>query len=190
MSHEGKDRFHDTLLSLTKDYAKSLNWRDWVGVGPPSQYLPIPSLLALVMRSKFKSVDSTEQMLHQVLFDKIRDEAEKEKFAAYCQKFGKTPNEFIKTWAGESAKSVENGWEGFEQSAAALRSDCGSTFPLDAEHARRKALIRVTKGDYLRSGMGEYLTQNYVNSEFIVGEGGHFSGIYTLQDDIIHLLDD
>ena len=172
---------------LHKDYAKSLNWRDWVSVGPHSQYLPIPSLLAFVMRFKFRSIDSAEQMLRQILFDKM-DEVEKEKFAAHCQKLGSTPGEFIKTWAGESVKSVENGWEGFKQCAVALHSDWGFTFPLDAEHARGKVLIKVAKGDDLGSGMGEYLAQNYVNSEFIVGEGGHISGIYTLNDDIARLI--
>jgi len=172
---------------IHKDYAKSLTWRDWIGVGPLTRYLPIPSLLSLAMGPKFKTVDSTEQMLRQVLFDKM-GEAEKEKFAAHCQKLGSTPDEYIKTWAEDSTKSVENGWEGFKQCAVALHSDWGFTFPLDAEHTRGNVLIQVAKSDELGSGMGEYLAQNYVNSEFIVCEGGHISGIYTLSDDIARLV--
>ena len=107
---------------------------------------------------------------------------------AHCQKFGSTPDEFIKTWAVGSVKSVENGWEGFKQSSAALHSDWGFTFPLDAEHARGKVLIKVAKGDDLGSGMAEYLIQNYANSEFITCEGGHLAAIYTLNDDIAHLI--
>lgn len=170
-----------------KDYAKSLSWRDWISVGPPTRYLPIPSLLTLAMGSKFKSVDSAEQMLRQIMFDKM-DEAEKEKFAAHCQKFGTTPDEYVKTWAKESVKSVENGWEGFKQCAVALHSDWGFAFPLDGEHARGKVLIKVAKGDELGSGMGIYLSQNYANAELITCEGGHISGIYTLNEDITHLI--
>jgi hypothetical protein len=139
------------------------------------------------MGSKFKTADSAEQMLRSILFDKM-DEAEKEKFAAHCQKLGTTPDEFVKSHARESVKSVENGWEGFKQCAVALHSDWGFAFPLDAEHARGKVLIKVAKNDDLGSGMGEYLAQNYANSEFIIGEGGHISGIYTLNDDITHLI--
>jgi len=170
-----------------RSYAKALNWRDWLSVGPLTQYLPIPSLLSLAMGSKFKTVDSAEQMLRSLLFDEM-DEAEKEKFAAHCQKVGSTPDEFVKTLAGESVKSVENGWEGFKQCAVALHSDWGFTFPLDADHARGKVLIKVAKSDELGSGMGEYLVQNYANSEYITCEGGHMSGIYTLNDDIAHLI--
>jgi len=172
---------------IHKDYAKSLCWRDWISVGPLSQYLPIPSLLSLAMGSRFKTVDSAEQMLRQILFDKM-DEAEEEKFAAHCQKLDTTPEEYIKTWAEGSVKSVENGWEGFKQCTVALHSDWGFTFPLDAEHARGKVLIRVSKNDELGSGMGEYLAQNYANSEFMAREGGHISGIFTLNEDIIHLI--
>ncbi|KAF9645686.1 hypothetical protein BDM02DRAFT_480309 [Thelephora ganbajun] len=172
---------------IHKNYAKSLSWRDWISVGPLTKYLPIPGLLSLVMGSKFKTVDSAEQMLRQILFDKM-DEAEKEKFAAHCQKLGSTPDEFVKTWAEESVKSVENGWEGFKQCAVALHGDWGFTFPLDAEHARGKVLIKVSISDELGSGMGEYLAQNYANSEFIICEGGHISGIYTLNEDIIHVI--
>jgi len=172
---------------IHKDYAKSLSWRDWISIGPLTQYLPIPSLLSLAMGPKFKTVDSAEKVLRQVTFDKM-DEAEKEKFGAHCQKLGTTPDEFIKSWAGSSVKSVENGWEGFKQCAVALHSDWGFTFPLDAEHARGKVLIKVATGDELRPGMGEYLAQNYANSELTVGEGGHIFGIYTLNEDIAYLI--
>lgn len=172
---------------IHKDYTKSLSWRDWIGVGPLTQYLPIPTLLTLVMGPKFKTVDSAEQMLRQILFDKM-DEAEKDKFAKHCEKLGITPDEFVKTHAEGTVKSVENGWEGFKQCAAALHSDWGFTFPLDAEHARGKVLIVVAKNDELGSGMGEYLAQNYANSEFIANEGGHISGIYTLNENITCLV--
>lgn len=169
------------------DYAKSLSWRDWIGVGPLTKYLPIPSLLSFAMKSKFKTVDSTEQVLRQILFDKM-DEVEKEKFNAHCQKFGSTPDEFIRTWAQGSVKSVENGWEGFKESAVALHSDWGFAFPLDEEHARGKVLIKVATDDELGSGMGVYLAQNYANAELTTCEGGHISGIYTLNEDIAHLI--
>jgi hypothetical protein len=172
---------------IHKDYGKSLIWRDWLSVGPLTKYLPIPTILSLVMRAKFRSVEASEQMLRQIMFDKM-DEAEKERFEAHCRKLGSTPDEFIKTWAGESVRSVENGWEGFKQCAVALHSDWGFTFPLDDEHARGKVVIKVSKRDELGSGMGEYLAQNYANSEFVVEEGGHLSGIYTLNEAIAHLL--
>ena len=170
-----------------KDYAKCLSWHDWIGVGPPTKYLPIPSLITLAMRSKFKSVDSAEQVLRQILFDKM-DEGEKEKFEAHCKRFGATPDEYVKTWAEDSVKSVGNGWEGFKQCAVALHEDWGFTFPLDDEHVRGKVLIRVSNGDELGSGMGTYLAQNYVNAELTTSEGGHISGIYTLDEDITHLI--
>jgi len=172
---------------IHKDYAKSLSWRDWISVGPLTQYLPIPSLISLAMGSKFKTVDSAKQMLRSILFDEM-DEVEKGKFAAHCQKLGTTPDEYIKEWAEGSVKSVENGMEGFKQCAVALHSDWGFTFPLDAEHARGKVIIKVAKSDELGSGMGEYLAQNYANSEFVANEGGHISGIYTLNEDIAHLI--
>ena len=172
---------------IQKDYAKFLSWHDWIGVGPLTKYLPIPSLVSLAMGSKFKTFDSVEEILRQVILDRM-DEAEKERFTAHCQKFGTTPDEFVKTWARESMKSVENGWNGYKQSAVALHSDLGFTFPLDADHTRGKVLIKVAKGDELGFGMGEYLAQNYANSEFIVEEGGHISAMYTLNEDIAHLI--
>jgi hypothetical protein len=174
-------------FQVHQDYAKSLSWRDWIGVGPLTKYLPITSLVALAMRSKFKSVDSAEQVLRQILFDKM-DEAEKEKFGTHCQKLGTTPEKYVKVWAEESVKSVENGWEGFKQCAVALHSDWGFKFPLDDEHARGKVLIKVSSSDELGSGMGIYLAQNYANAEFTACEGGHISGIYTLNEDITHLV--
>lgn len=172
---------------LHKDYAKSLSWGDWIGVGPLTKYIPIPSLLTLAMGSKFKSVDSAEQMVRQILFDKM-DEAEKEKFGAHCEKLGTTPDEYIKKWAEGSVKSVENGWEGFKQCAVALHSDWGFTFPLDDEHARGRVLVKVSNGDHLGSGMGVYLARNYANAELITCEGGHISGIYNLNEDITRLI--
>lgn len=172
---------------IHQDYTKSLTWRDWISVGPLTKYLPISSLLALAMGSKFKSVDSAERMLRQMLFDKM-DEAEKEKFGAHCQKLGTTPDEFVKSWAGESVRSVENGWEGFKQCAAALHSDWGFTFPLDGEHARGKVLVKVSNNDELGSGMGIYLAQNYANAELVTCEGGHISGMYTLNEDITNII--
>jgi len=49
-------------------------------------------------------------------------------------------------------------------------------------------LIKVSNGDELGSGMGMYLAQNYANAEVIVCEGGHVSGIYTLDEDIARLV--
>ena len=69
---------------------------------------PISTLLTLVMGPKSETVDSAEQMLRQILFDKM-DEADKEKFAKHCQKSGITPDEFVKTRAEGAVKSVENG---------------------------------------------------------------------------------
>ena len=172
---------------IHKDYTKSLSWRDWIGVGPPTKYLPITSLICLALGPKFKSIDSAEQMLRQILFDKMT-ETEKEKFAAHCQKLGTTPDEYIKVWAQESMKSVENGFEGYKQCAIALHSDWGFTFPLDDEHARGKVLIKVADADELGSGMGIYLAQNYANAELITCEGGHVSGIFTLDEDITRLI--
>ena len=172
---------------IHKDYAKTLSWRDWISVGPPTKYLPIPSLLILMMGSKFKSVDAAELTLRQILFDKM-DEGEKEKFETHCRKLGTTCDKYVRTWAAESVKSVENGWEGFKQCAVALHSDWGFTFPLDSEHARGKVLIKVSNNDELGSGMGIYLAKNYVNTELITCEGGHVSGIYTLNEDIAHLV--
>ena len=70
----------------------------------------------------------------------------------------------------------------------ALHSDRGFTSPFDAEHAGGKVLTRVAKSDELDSGTGGYLAQNYTNSEFIVEEGGHISGIYTLNKDVTHFI--
>ena len=170
-----------------KDYAKSLSWRDWISVGPLTKYLPITSFISLAMGSKFKSVDSAEQMLRQLLFDKM-DETEKEKLEVHCQKLDTTPDEFVKGWAQDSVKSVENGWEGFKQCAVALHSDWGFTLPLDDEHARGKVLIKVASSDELGSGMGKYLAQNYANAELMTCEGGHISGIYTINEGLTHLI--
>jgi hypothetical protein len=106
----------------------------------------------------------------------------------YCQKLDSTPDEFVRKWAEESVKSVENGWEGFKQGAVALHSDWGFTFPLDEEHSRGKVIIKVSESDELGSGMGTYLAENYADSEFMTCEGGHISAIYTLNEDIAHLI--
>jgi hypothetical protein len=137
---------------IHKNYAKTLSWRDWISVGPLTQYFPrLHSYFVEWIGPKFKTVDSAEKMLRQILFDKM-DEAEKENLAAHCQKLGTTPDEFIKAWAEDAVKSVENGFEGFKQCAVALHSDWGFTFPLDSEHARGKVLIGVTKRDTLGPG--------------------------------------
>ena len=64
----------------------------------------------------------------------------------------------------------------------------GFTLPLDDEHARGKVPTKVANSDELGSGMGIYLAQNYANAELITCEGGHVSGIYTLNEDITHLI--
>ena len=128
-----------------------------------------------------------EQTLHELVFDKM-DETEKEKFAVYCWGLGTTPDEFIKTMAKDSMKSVEHGWEGYKQCAPVLYSNWGFNFPLDTEHARGKVLIRIRKKDNLGPGMGEYLVQNYTNSELIIGEGSHISPIYTINEDIVYII--
>ena len=79
-------------------------------------------------------------------------------------------------------------FEGYKQCAIALHSDWGFTFPLDDEHARGKVLIKVADADELGSGMGIYLARNYANAELITCEGGHVSGIFTLDEDITRLI--
>ena len=106
-----------------KDYAKTLNWQNWVSVGPPSQ-LPfrlLQRLVSIVMASKLKTVDGAKAFLHQMLFSKMDDD-ERGMLAECLRKRDKTEDGFVEELAHINVRSCRN-WDGFMEVSDVLHSD-------------------------------------------------------------------
>lgn len=168
-----------------KEYAKSMTWQNYLSVGPPSQIIPfrlLPRLLAIAIGSKMKTVESTEVMLREILFDPAREE-ERAAYAAWREKKGMAEGELERNMAKNALKSVATTKIGFLEVSDTLHSDWGfRPDQLDEEHSRRPVLVAASTHDELGADMANWLKATYKNAHLRWIEGGHLSSLYVMDD--------
>lgn len=164
-------------------YSRSLTWRDWLGVGPPTRVLPFNMLAHLTkaaIRPKVKDVPAAEKFLRSMFFDGM-EEGEKTQFAEWRARNGVAEGEFEHRMAEGMVMSVSRSWAGFLGTADALHADWGFRISdLDEDHAKKKVVVVVGKGDTSMFNMGRYLVENYENAQVVETEGGHLSGAWSM----------
>ncbi|KAG6817074.1 hypothetical protein H0H87_012842 [Tephrocybe sp. NHM501043] len=170
-------------------HTRSMTWRDYLSVGPPSRLIPfrmLQHLAKLVIQSKLASQETAEAFLREFLFDKMGED-EKEKFRAWRDRTGYEENQLVREMAENNRRSVEKTWEGFLSTPHVLNSDWGwdaELGGLDEEHtAGRKVLIVAgTEDDATPPEWGEYLASKYTNSHLRLFSGGHIVGLFYLDE--------
>ncbi|KAK7470811.1 hypothetical protein VKT23_002229 [Stygiomarasmius scandens] len=166
-----------------KEYSKCMTWRDYIGVGPPSQLIPfrlLPRLTSLLVKSVFRSVDKTEAMLTKAFFDNVSDE-EKARAAQWREEQGLAPGQFEREMAENAMKSFSKTWSGFIEAADVIHSDwLFKPDELDEEHSKRPILIVPSSQDELGPELAKWLANNYRNSTLRWVHGSHIAPAYEI----------
>jgi pimeloyl-ACP methyl ester carboxylesterase len=165
-----------------RTYAKSLNWQNWVSVGPPSR-LPFrlfQRLVSVVIASKMKTLEGAKQFLHHTIFSHM-DEDEKVIFAKWLEKEGGTEDGFVEDMATGAIRACDN-WDGFMEVSDVLHSDWGfAPAQLDEQHAKPMMVVESEK-DHLGSSTCGWIAENYKAARLKKIPGGHLSALYYLDD--------
>ncbi|KAF9076004.1 Alpha/Beta hydrolase protein [Rhodocollybia butyracea] len=166
------------------NYTSCMIWSNYISVGPPSKYVPfriLPRMIASILAWRMRSVDKAENMLHEILFDKMTDE-EKSNFAAWREAQGLRDGEFERRMAENAVKSVSKTWGGFIEVCGVLHEDWGfRPDELDEEHTTsRPILVVASTEDPLGPGMAKWLADTYRNSELKWTSGGHIASLYEM----------
>ncbi|KAI0710154.1 Alpha/Beta hydrolase protein [Earliella scabrosa] len=164
-------------------YNSALTWRDWLGVGAPSRLLPnnlVAQAMKLALKSRLRDAAAAEKLLRGLYFDDM-EEGERARFAAWRARNGVAEGEFERRMAEGMVKSVSRSWAGFVGTSDALHADWGFRIAeLDEEHARKKVVIVVGKGDTSMFKMSKYLVEQYKNTKVIEFEGGHLAAAWSM----------
>ncbi|KAG6885222.1 hypothetical protein C0993_004782 [Termitomyces sp. T159_Od127] len=153
------------------DYTRSMNWRDYISVGPLSRFIPfrmLQHLAKLVIQSKLSSQEKAEGFIRELLFNKMGEE-EKEMYRTWRSKTGYEEGQLAREMAENNRRSVEKTWEGFLSTPEVLNSDWGwgvELGGLDEEHTagRRVMIVAGTEDDATTIEWGRYLASRYPNS--------------------------
>ncbi|THV08707.1 alpha/beta-hydrolase [Dendrothele bispora CBS 962.96] len=168
-----------------KEYTKCLTWRDYIGIGPPSQLIPfqlLPRLSSLLLRSVFRSVDKTEGFLRKTFFDNV-SAVEKAKAAKWREEQGLAPGQFEREMAENAMKSFSKTWSGFIEAADVIHSDwLFKPDELDEEHSKRPIVIVPSSQDELGPEIAKWLASNYKNSTLRWVHGSHIAAAYEIDD--------
>jgi pimeloyl-ACP methyl ester carboxylesterase len=108
-------------------YTRSMSLLSYIGIGPPTRFIPFPLLqhsAKRVIQSKISSQEKAETFLRRFVSDKM-DEAEKETFKAWKETRGYEEGQFEQEMAQMMRRSVEKSWEGFLCTQDVLHGDCG-----------------------------------------------------------------
>ncbi|KAG5643775.1 hypothetical protein DXG03_009654 [Asterophora parasitica] len=164
------------------DYTKSMTLMNYIGVGPPSQYIPFQLLqrtAVLGIRSKVKTQANAEIFLRELLFDKM-EEVERAAFRRWSQGKGKTEEDVVANMAKNVVRSVAASWEGFVGCADVIHSDWGfRPDALDTDHTvDRPILLVASAGDTIApDAMAKWLLTKYPNARYKEISGGHIAGV-------------
>ncbi|KIJ19542.1 hypothetical protein PAXINDRAFT_166661 [Paxillus involutus ATCC 200175] len=170
-----------------KDYARHMNWSNYLQLGPISRWLPfqgfLVNLVTFMMARKVSTVENAEHFLRELLFDKM-DEAEKEEYAKWRAKEGIAEGETERRMASNIVRSVATSWEGFKLVSSILFSDWGfRPDALDEEHSRPLVTLVTTLGDRMApEAWSRYLADTYQNTKLKTLHGGHLGVLYHLDD--------
>ncbi|KAI0635774.1 Alpha/Beta hydrolase protein [Trametes polyzona] len=173
-------------------YARGLNTRDWLGVGPLTQLLPgriLQRVVSMAIQGKVRDVESAEAFVRGQYFENM-DEAEKERYAKWRARRGVEEGVFERRMARGMVRSVATSWEGFLGTADAIHSDWGFRISeLDEEHGRKRVVLGLGKSDTSLVGLTQYLCAQYRNAQLREYEGGHLSAAWSMDDLLEDVLD-
>jgi Alpha/beta hydrolase family len=165
------------------NYAKTLNWQNWISIGPLSQipFHPLQRLFSTVVASKVKSLDGARDFLRQTLLSKMGED-EKATFAHWLENNEKTEFEFLDQMAKGAIKCCKR-WDGFMEVADVIHSDWGfEPATLDDEHATKPVLIVGSENDHLGGSNNDWIVANYRSSSLKIVPGGHISSIFYMDE--------
>jgi pimeloyl-ACP methyl ester carboxylesterase len=124
-------------FKLHKDYTKSMTILNYIGIGPPSQYIPfnlLQRLGSVVFKNKINTPEKAEAFVRQTVFDKMGEE-EKAEFAKWREETGKVEGQVEREFGQIVMRSVQETWEGFIETADVIHGDWGfAPNTLDEEH--------------------------------------------------------
>ena len=165
-----------------KEYTKTLSIHNYIGVGPPTQWLPfnlLPRFFTIALAGKVKNEESAELFMRQLLFDRM-DEQEKSAFAAWRTVYEMGEGELERDFARDMVASVARTWDGFIEVSDVLHEDWG--FDPAQLHEKGPILICASPGDKMADvGMAVWLAETYPNAHLKLSEGGgHISGHFEL----------
>jgi len=173
-------------FKLHKDYSKSMTISNYIGVGPPSRYIPFKLLQRLgsvVFHRKIKTPTKAEGFVRQTLFDKMGEE-EKAEFAKWREQTGKAEGQVEREFGQNMMRSVQESWVGFMEMADAIHGDWGfAPNALDEEHNARPILLVTSEGDTMApDAMAKWLSENYKNAHYRSVHGGHLAAMFHMNE--------
>ncbi|KAG6896638.1 hypothetical protein C0992_006975 [Termitomyces sp. T32_za158] len=171
------------------DYTRSMNWRDYISVGPFSRFIPfrmLQHLAKLFIQTKLSSQGSAERFIREFLFDKMGEE-EKKMYQTWRLKTGYEEGQLAREMAENNRRSVEKTWEGFLSTPEVLNSDWGwgvELGGLDEEHraGRRVMIVAGTEDDATTIEWARYLASKYPSSRLKTLSGGHIVALFQMDE--------
>ena len=173
-------------FKLHKDYTKSMTMLNYIGVGPPSQYIPfnlVRRLGSVVFKNKLNTPEKAEAFVRQVVFDKMGEE-EKAEFAKWREERGKVEGQVEREFGQTVMRSVQETWVGFIETADVIHGDWGfAPNALDEEHNSRPILLVTSEGDTMApDAMAKWLAENYKNGHYRSVNGGHLATMFHMNE--------
>ncbi|KAJ7512790.1 Alpha/Beta hydrolase protein [Mycena galericulata] len=169
-----------------EDYTKSMNWTNYMSVGPPGHFLPfqpIQRMAVFAISMKLSTVDKAEVFLRRLLFDGVPPE-EQAAFARWRESRGVKEGVLERRMATNMVKSISKSWAGFIEVADVIHSDWGFRPDLlDEDHTKGRAMmIAASTNDELGPHMATWLSAKYKNSTLKWVTGKHLSALYEMDN--------
>lgn len=167
-------------LKYHKDYAKGMSGRNYILAGPVSQIIPfklIPRLSSIILARKLKNVESAEKLLRELIFDHI-GEGEKLLFAEWRKKRGLSEGELERRMARNMVQSVKKYWDGFMETIDIMHGDWG--FKVDGMSDKPVVIVYSKDDQMAPPNWAEWLAEKYPNARPRLLEGGHISGLWSI----------
>lgn len=167
-------------------YGKGLTWPNYIGVGPPTRFMPFrlfQRMAKFVLQGKLQTAEKAESFIRETLFNHMGEE-ELAAFTHWKAKQGKEEGQVEREFGENAMKSVHKTWEGFMEVADVAHSDWGfRPDRLDDNHASRPVLIVAAAGDKVApDDMAKWLASTYKNAQLKSVEGGHLAAMFHFDD--------
>lgn len=162
-----------------KDFARFYDVENYLAVGIRSPWQVISRLIATIIATKMRSVETAAPLIRDAMFGHM-DDIERIALAKWTEETGRTQGDFESEMTANAVKSVSRTWAGFGEVSAVLHSNW-HFIPnqLDQELCRRPMLIVPSTQDELGPEMADWLRQNYKNSKVHWVDGGHVASLYS-----------
>ncbi|KAG6855004.1 hypothetical protein C0991_005933 [Blastosporella zonata] len=168
-----------------KEYTKTMGLANYIGVGPPSQWVPfrlVQRLAVGVIKRDMSTQTRAEVFMRGQLFGKM-GAVERGAFERWRARKGRSEEEVVRKMARNVVRSVGTTWAGFMQLSDVAHSDWGfRPDALDADHAKTMLIVVSRDDEMAPPAMGEWLAGAYANASLEVIEGGHTASMYELDE--------